>query len=403
MISDNSTRMVYLSSVDESPDLLAFGLEDDFEFSDDLFKELDDFIAKHRGSYLFSCLSYDLKNKIEKLSSKNSDKIDFPMLKIWKAQLVISLKNEEIEILEGKMTPEFEAKIQEILASKKRNTALPSLTFKSQISKETYIQKVKEIKQEISIGNVYELNFCQEFYAEKTPDFDSFSLFNKLQQLTKAPFSSYVNIENHEVFCGSPERFIQKSGSKLISQPIKGTIRRGKDEKEDENLKKILLSDPKERAENVMITDLVRNDFSRIASINSVKVDELCGLYTFGTVHQLISTISCEIKEKTSFSDILKATFPMGSMTGAPKISAMEISEKQESFKRGLYAGSIGYFKPNGDFDFNVVIRTLILNKENRTLSAAVGGAITSKSIPENEYEECLVKIQRLLNLFKHD
>ena len=408
MIQDFSKNIAYFTSNDNSADLIALGCENEFIFdsnwtNNELFREIDSFIEKHKNHYLFSCFSYDLKNHIEKLESKNPDEIDFPLLKIWKAEVVLAFQNQNYTILEGELSAEHKRLLEEILESKKSNSLLPKLDFQAKISKQEYLKQLKEIKKEIAFGNIYELNFCQEFSAKNVPDFDSYSLFNQLNLLTKAPFSVYLNLENHEVFCGSPERYIQKTGNKLISQPIKGTIRLGNDEMEDELLKKTLLADPKERSENVMITDLVRNDFSRIAAKNSVNVDELCGLYSFGTVHQLISTISCEIKEKTTFSDILKATFPMGSMTGAPKISAMQISEKHENFKRGLYSGSIAYIKPNGDFDLNVVIRSLILNKKTRTFSAAVGGAITMKSIPENEYEECLVKIQRLLDLFNHD
>ncbi len=408
MIPDFSNISSYFTSNDNSADLISLGCKVEFVFKpnwtdSELFSEIDSFIEKHKNHYLFTCFSYDLKNKIEKLESKNPDEIDFPLLKIWKAEVVLALENQNYTILEGELSAENKRLLEEILESKKSNSILPKIDFEAKISKQEYLNQLEEIKKEIAFGNIYELNFCQEFSAKNVPDFDSYSLFNQLNSLTKAPFSVYLNLENHEVFCGSPERFIQKTGNKLISQPIKGTIRRGKNEMEDELLKKSLLADPKERSENVMITDLVRNDFSRIAAKNSVNVDELCGLYSFGTVHQLISSISCEIKAETTFSDILKATFPMGSMTGAPKISAMQISEKHENFKRGLYSGSIGYIKPNGDFDLNVVIRSLILNKKTRTFSAAVGGAITMKSIPESEYEECLVKIQRLLDLFKHD
>ena len=202
---------------------------------------------------------------------------------------------------------------------------------------------------------------------------------------------------NFEIFSGSPERYIKKEGLKLISQPIKGTAKRGQSKEEDLRLKERLLADPKERAENVMIVDLVRNDLSKIARKNSVKVDELFGIYSFETVHQMISTISCEVEETTSFTDVLKATFPMGSMTGAPKHSAMKLIEKHENFKRGIYSGAIGYIAPNGDFDFNVVIRTLIYNRETKYLSCPVGGAITIQSSPEAEYEECNIKVQSIL------
>ncbi|MDC1244897.1 anthranilate synthase component I family protein, partial [Crocinitomicaceae bacterium] len=200
----------------------------------------------------------------------------------------------------------------------------------------------------------------------------------------------------------SPERFIKKNGSNLLAQPIKGTARRGENDTEDKFLFKSLRNDPKERAENIMIVDLMRNDLSKVAEKNSVKVDELCEIYSFETVHQMISTVSCKVKKQYSFVDILKATFPMGSMTGAPKIRAMELIEKYEDFKRGLYSGSVGYIAPNGDFDFNVIIRTMIHNKNLKTLSCSVGSAITIKSDAEKEFEECQIKIKKMIDVFKH-
>jgi para-aminobenzoate synthetase component I len=216
--------------------------------------------------------------------------------------------------------------------------------------------------------------------------------------LTKAPFSSFLQFDDFSAFCGSPERFLQKKGDVLRSEPIKGTSKRGKTDEEDEQLKNNLQNDAKERSENIMVVDLVRNDLSKIAIKDSVKVEELCALYSFKTVHQLISTITCTVEEKTSFTDIIKATFPMGSMTGVPKIKAMQIIEEFESFKRGLYSGSIGYIMPNGDFDFNVVIRSLLYNKKEKYLSCSVGGAITSLSSAQEEYKECLVKVKRILD-----
>ncbi|MGV3630814.1 MAG: anthranilate synthase component I family protein [Bacteroidota bacterium] len=395
-----SPRIAYLYTGPEKPGLLALGCESDFTWKNDFFEELDAFTQEHRNAYLFCCLSYDLKNRIERLHSEHQDITGFPEIILWKAETVVEITQESFRVLYGN-TERYTGIIEQFLT--KNYHSLPQIDFQAHVSKTDYLETIEKIKQEIQLGNIYELNFCQQFSAKLDADLDSVVCFQQLNELTKAPFSAYVNLENHEVFCGSPERFIQKKGNKIISQPIKGTSRRGSDDEEDKHLIHQLRNDPKERAENIMITDLVRNDLSRIASKNSVIVDELCGVYSFGTVHQLISTISCDLKENVYFSDILKATFPMGSMTGAPKIRSMELIEKYENFKRGLYSGSIGYFKPGGDFDFNVVIRSLIRNKEKQILTAAVGGAITIQSDPEQEYRECQVKIQKLLDLFKGD
>lgn len=367
--------------------------------------ELDDFLQKNKDAYLVTFLSYDLKNEIENLKSENPDRLDFPDLFCWNPGYVVEFNGERKPVfLQGKSNEFSRNEIDLFLESMCSDISeLPKIKFQKGISKAAYMAGVKQIQQEIQYGNTYELNFCQEFYAENVPQFDSWELVKQQNNLTKAPFSAFIEFDEFQIFSGSPERFIRKDGDHLFSQPIKGTIRRGQDEAEDEQLKKTLQSDPKERAENIMIADLVRNDLSKIAQKNSVKVDELCGIHTFETLHHMISTVSCEVKPDTTFSDILKATFPMGSMTGAPKINSMELIEKHESFKRGLYSGSIGYFKPNGDFDFNVVIRSFLMNTEKRVISCAVGGAITIQSVPEKEYEECLVKVKRILQLFGDD
>ena len=245
----------------------------------------------------------------------------------------------------------------------------------------------------IQRGDIYEVNYCIEF-GVKNIEIDPLLLYQSLNQVTEAPFSVFYRSKGKYLLSGSPERYLKKEGNKLISQPIKGTIKRGVDKKEDETLKKQLLNDPKERAENVMIVDLVRNDLSRVASKGSVKVEELFGVYSFKTVHHLVSTISCSIDESVHPIDAIKATFPMGSMTGAPKISAMELIEKHEDFKRGLYSGAFGCFLPDGDFDFNVIIRSIMYNKKLKTLSFPVGGAITAGANGTQEYSECLLKAE---------
>jgi para-aminobenzoate synthetase component 1 len=201
---------------------------------------------------------------------------------------------------------------------------------------------------------------------------------------------------NNYALCASPERYLKKSKTKVVSQPIKGTSKRSKDKNKDNALKKALENDPKERSENIMIVDLVRNDLSKTASKGSVTVQELCKVYTFEQVHQLISTVTSQVSDSLSPIDVLQSTFPMGSMTGAPKVSAMKIIEEYEDAKRGLYSGAIGYITPNGDFDFNVVIRSILYNAEKAYISYSVGGAITANSIPEKEYEECLIKAKAM-------
>ena len=269
------------------------------------------------------------------------------------------------------------------------------IKIKLRIHKDDYFKKVTRLLEHIRKGDVYEINFCQEFYSEET-QIAPVETYFKLNEISKPPFAAFLKLDDSYLLSASPERYLKKSGSKVSSQPIKGTAKRAANEVEDMLLKEALANDMKEQSENIMIVDLVRNDLSRVALKGSVKVDELCKVYTFEQVHQLISTITCEVETKIHPVDIIRATFPMGSMTGAPKISAMKLIETYEETKRGLYSGAVGYFTPNGDFDFNVVIRSILYNEKNKYVSYSVGGAITAKSDPVKEYEECLVKAKAM-------
>jgi para-aminobenzoate synthetase component 1 len=317
----------------------------------------------------------------------------------WVPTHVIGLENENFTFLQGEKTEESFNFINYFLEEETdQNFHQFNHEFIPRTSKAKYLETLNEIKKSIQRGDIYETNYCQEFYCENVEINYPLDVYFKLNELTKSPFSSFLHFDIYSLFCGSPERYIEKKGNLLTTQPIKGTAPRNSDLVIDQQLKDTLQNNEKERAENIMIVDLVRNDFSKIAEAKSVKVDELCEIYSFRNVHQMISTVSCIPTKDTRFIDIIRATFPMGSMTGAPKIKAMEIIEESEDFKRGLYSGSIGYISPNGDFDFNVIIRSLLYNHENKYLSCSVGGAITNQSIPEDEYQECLTKVKHILD-----
>ena len=353
------------------------GILDDFIIKKDdlnVFDKLDLFIKKYKNHTKLFFISYDLKNKIENLKSEKKDPINFPILYC--------------------LVPEKKQSKNNFINSKKSENV--SIKFKPELTKKEYLSRIKKVKNHIQKGDIYETNFCYNWEARNKVN-NPYDIFKKLESLTKAPFSVYAEIGEYVIISASPERFIKKRGNKLISEPIKGTSKRSKDLDIDQKLINSLKNDPKERAENIMIVDLVRNDLSKVANKNSVSVDELCKVYTFENIHQMISKVSCEINKDMSFSQILKALFPMGSMTGVPKIKAMELMEKYEDSKRGLYSGAIGVMKPNGDFDLSVVIRTIIYNKANDCLSFKVGGAITINSQPEKEYEETLIKAEALL------
>lgn len=393
-----NNRLIYLNSNDGSG-WLAFGNGSALQLnSNSSFDEIQSFMDRHKESFLFCCLSYDLKEELAGIQSTNIDGIGFPLAIIWKPEFVVRFQLDKFDFVQGEKVPEAMDIIHDFIeAQSGKSMQTQPIHFSARIDKETYISKVNTIKDYIQQGETYELNFCQEYYSENAVIPFEMDTYFKLNAITKAPFSAYVKWDNFAVFCGSPERFIERKGERLISQPIKGTARRGKTKEEDDALIAQLRNDPKERAENVMIVDLVRNDLSQVAQKGSVEVEELCAIKTVETVHQMYSTVACNVREGLSFSDILKVTFPMGSMTGAPKKRTMEIIEELEDFRRGLFSGSIGIIKPNGDFDLNVVIRTMIYNQERKYLSCAVGSAITANSIPEKEYEECQLKVSRIL------
>jgi len=361
------------------------------------------------NDYIFGYLSYDLKNDTEDLTSANHDGLHFPDLYFFQPKKLFFFKDDVLEIkylekVKDDIKNDIES-IKKIATSRSFNQAClerpvdsaqgdhlrHDVKIKKRITKKQYLKQLDKILEHIHRGDIYEVNFCQEFYAENTI-INPLKVYHHLNEISNPPFASFIKLYNKYVISASPERFIKKEGYKIISQPIKGTAKRLPNKKADDKLALALANDQKERSENIMIVDLVRNDLSKTALKGSVKVEELCKVYSFDQVHQMISTISAKVDDKTDGIDIIKSLFPMGSMTGAPKLSAMQIIEKLEATKRGVYSGAIGYFTPKGDFDFNVVIRSILYNRSQNYLSYSVGGAITSKSDPEKEYEECLLK-----------
>jgi len=360
--------------------------------------ELDEFLSAH-NDWVFGYFTYDLKNQLEHLQSNNPDGVGLPDMFFFVPRILILVNGEiaEFHYLQQEVSQEEVSdlidRLEGDLEELDHNV---SVVFRSHYSYNDYLNTVSAVKQHIARGDVYELNLCQEFFANNvriTP----YVVFNKLYDRSPTPFGAFLRVNDKFLMCASPERYLRRDGDWLFSQPIKGTAPRMESDESDQQEIFRLKTDPKERAENVMIVDLVRNDLSRIAKRGSVRVNELCGIYTFPQVHQMISTVSCELADGLRPTDPFRATFPMGSMTGAPKVRVMELIENFERSKRGLYSGAVGYFMPNGNFDFNVVIRSLLYNRSSGYLSFTVGGAITFKSQPEAEYRECLVKAKAIL------
>jgi para-aminobenzoate synthetase component 1 len=372
--------------------LIAAGVEDELKANiGNALAQIDAFV-KNQDRIIPGFLSYDLKNELEVLESKNPDYLHFPDAYFFKPHHHLTISRQEVEISSENPEAVWEEINQIQLGESTLNF---HGTVAQRFSQSEYIATVKKLQEHIQQGDTYEVTLCQEFYAEHA-NLSPLTAFIALNKVSPTPFASFFKQQNHYILSATPERYLAKRGNTLLSQPIKGTARRSAAKEEDEKIKQGLAQSEKERAENVMIVDLVRNDLTRCALPGTVKVDELFGVYSFTQVHQLISTISCQVNQEQSFSNILKATFPMGSMTGAPKIRAMQLIEQYERSKRGVYSGSVGYIQPNGDFDFNVIIRSMLYNATTKYLSFQVGGAITAKSIPEEEYEECLLKAKAI-------
>lgn len=377
------------------------------EVADESFNKLKTFIDL-KSDWIFGYLSYDLKNSVEKLHSENFDGLKFPEIYFFQPQKIVFLKENKLifKYLE-EVSNEIESDFEEIQKFSipnnlflKKNHQKNTKNIKARLSKEEYIKRVNQMKEHIARGDIYEANFCQEFYAENIK-INPLDVYWQLNGISEPPFASFMKLGNYYAMSASPERYLQRNGNQVISQPIKGTARRSDDAEADNKLRTDLENNAKERSENIMIVDLVRNDLSHHAERGSVQVVELCKPYTFKQVHQLISTVQSEVKSDVHSIEIIRTTFPMGSMTGAPKVSAMQIIENLEETKRGLYSGAIGYFSPNTDFDLNVVIRSIFYNAHSNYVSFSVGSAITTLSNAEKEYEECLIKAKAMLQVLE--
>ncbi len=357
------------------------------------FDKLQDFIdqCKINKEWIFGFLSYDLKNEFENLTSDNEEVNRFPLFHFFTAKHIFIAEENKLTIIDSADCETLWENVNTISYTKEGPD--PVFQISHALNRESYLASVKKLLEHIRRGDIYEVNYCHQLVF-KTWNFFAPKIFRAISEISPGPFSCYYTTGGLHLICASPERFIAGKNELLISQPIKGTAARSKDGITDALNRSLLMNSDKERSENIMIVDLVRNDLSRVAKKGTVKVEELCGIYTFPKVHQLISTISCRINEGIKFTDIIRALFPMGSMTGAPKISAMKLIESEENFKRTLFSGSVGYIDPSGNFDFNVIIRSILYSQHTNLATLAAGGAITMGSIPELEYEETILKLK---------
>ncbi|HYF31841.1 MAG TPA: anthranilate synthase component I family protein [Chitinophagaceae bacterium] len=355
------------------------------------FRELRDF-SNGLEDWLFGHFAYDLKNETEQLTSAHPDRIGFADMFFFVPETVIQLQRNTITISCIGIDPVevFEAVCK--TTAQPRATQRASLEIQSRFTKNEYLDVVRALQKHILRGDCYEINFCQEFFASPAL-IDPVQAYEQLSAISPNPFTAFYKTDDKYLLCASPERYLKKSGNRIVSQPVKGTWERDHISTEsDQQKKQELYNSAKDRSENVMIVDLVRNDLSKICEESTVRVDELFGVYSFPQVHQMISTVSGQLKAGLHWTEAIQATFPMGSMTGAPKKRVMELIEQYERTRRGLFSGAVGYVTPDGDFDFNVVIRSILYNTVNSYLSYQVGSGITFYSDPEKEYEECLLK-----------
>lgn len=353
------------------------------------FPQLQKYLDK--GIHLGGFFGYDLKNELEDLKSENPSYHSFPELFFFEAEVIISTKADLIEIT----STHPDEILEEILAQSIPFIQTKIAEVSVNMSRSEYLEKVGKIRQNILEGDFYELNFCMEF-TSIAQAFDPIQAYWQLSKESLMPFSCLLKMESDYLVCASPERFLKHENGKLISQPIKGTIRRGNDTAEDEELKKQLQESEKEIAENMMIVDLVRNDLTRSSILGSIEAEELFKIYSFDQVHQMISTVTSRLSPDRSPLEAIELAFPMGSMTGAPKIMAMKMIENYENAKRSMFSGAAGFFLPDGNFDFNVIIRSIYFSSESKKISWQAGSAITWDSVAEQEYEECLLKIRSI-------
>lgn len=362
-------------------------------------EELDKLLKIKTNNWWFGHIAYNYNKQFCNLNSNKTNHLHFPEVFLFKADTVVYIKN---NILYIESIENIDEIYQSIVCFKPLSSAykLNNFKFKEQFNKDEYVNKINELKNQIQIGNCYEINFCNEYFANDAV-INPLETYWQLNKISPTPFSAFYKLNDKFLMCASPERFIKKVGNKLISEPIKGTAKRNLlNNNEDKAQIDFLKNNQKEKSENIMIVDLVRNDLSKICEAGTVKVEDFLKINSFKQVHQMISTVVGNLKKDISFYEILKAMFPMGSMTGAPKIKVMQLIDEHEINNRNIYSGSIGYIAPNNDFDFNVVIRSLAYNSNSKYLSYQVGSAITHYANAEKEYEECILKASAINSLF---
>lgn len=354
-------------------------------------------------------MGYDLCHYIEKLPRTAVDDMEIPdcWFGFYDGIIAVDHKNNDTYLIALGLTEQPEAVADRLFkkinnldkATTEIKEGIACTEIKSNFTKEDYKRSIQSIKDYISEGDIYQVNLTQRFMCDTKEE--PFNIYGRLRELNPAPFSSYIDFGEGHILSSSPERFIKIKDRKIETRPIKGTRPRGMTQEEDKINREELLASEKDRAELLMIVDLERNDLGKISKTGTVKVPELFNLEQYATVHHLVSTVVGEMKENIDAIDVIQAAFPGGSITGAPKIRAMEIIDELEPTQRNVYTGSIGYLGFNGDIDLNIAIRTIVMKDSTAYFQA--GGAIVWDSDPELEYQESLQKARALIHTLKNE
>ena len=344
----------------------------------------------------FGHLAYEYKDRLEGLTSRHRDAFHWPIAHWFRPKWVLewSAGRMQLHVHESERS-EAMAWIEEMRSSVGIPGKAPRIEWSCGVTREEYLDGARALLQRIQRGDIYEVNYCIAHFA-RANGFDPGAAFNALLERTQAPFAGFMRLGQRYALCCSPERFLRIQAARMMGEPMKGTRPRAADAEEDRRLAIELVNDPKERSENVMAVDVMRNDLSRTSIPGTVRVPELFGLRTHPRVHQLVSIIEAERRSDASPFDAVRAAFPPASMTGAPKVSAMRQIDQQEQQARGLYSGTLGFFAPDGTADLNVVIRTLLFDAVSGRLSIPTGSALTALCDPAAEWEECLVKFNTI-------
>jgi len=387
----------------DDKELIALGGEDVFtaRYGESSVLERFQQWLDSKTEWSFGLISYDVRLLIERLPVRKDFDPSLPLISWFRPLVLIERRGSQLFIRKNHSVFSDDELVRRVSETDDIHPH-PSIVLNALVCREAYIEQAGSLLRHIRLGNAYEVNYCIPFRAEASLP-GPYSVWRRLAESTAAPMAGYFRSGDHHLLSASPERFLQRTGQTIRSQPIKGTIRRGSTLEEDTALRSQLASSEKDMSENVMIVDLVRNDLSRSALPGTVRVEELFGIHSFRTVHHMISTVCAEVPANTSFTQLMRDTFPMGSMTGAPKVEAMKLIDAHETRPRGWYSGTLGYITPEGDFDLNVVIRSLVYDDKSQQLSCTVGSALTTHADPGMEYEECLLKLEAIRRVLQHE